>query len=400
MVHKYNIEKRKKKISQNQKILKINRKHIMDFIENQGASGNKKARQVKYLSILGQIGAWINYNFEVATKKDIEKLCSKINGSQMADWTKHDYLLTIKVFYRFIRDTDEYPPEVKWIRVKKPKRNHKLPRDLITMEEVKELVNHANNLRDRCFVLLLYESGARISEIIDLKIRDVEFDKYGARVTLPDYEKTGARKIRIIASAPAISNWMFGHPRKDDRNAPLFCGIGTKNHGQPLDYRTPYDILKELGKKAGIDKPMNPHHFRHSRATELAKHLTEAQLCAYLGWAPGSREASTYVHLSGRDMYKAILALHGYRDEEEEKKEKFSPIECPRCHTKNDAGARFCSQCSLLLDEKSIGDFEKDKDNATALGFNVQTIMNNKELMVKIMNMMAEEWEKQQDSKQ
>lgn len=396
MGKKYNIEKKKNKILNNDNILEINKKHIIDFIENQGARGNKNARQAKYLSTLNKIGEWVNYDFEKGTKKDIEKLCSKINNSNIADWTKHDYRLTIKILYRFLRDTDEYPSEVRWIKLKKPKRNHKLPRDLITLEDVKELANHANNLRDRCLVLLLYESGARISELIDLSIRDVEFDQYGARITLPDYEKTGARKIRVIASAPAISNWLLAHPCKNEKRAPLFCGIGTKNQGKSIDYRTPYEILKELGIKAGIDKPMNPHQFRHSRATELAKQLTEAQLCEYMGWAPGSREASTYVHLSGRDMDKAILALHGLVDEEKDKS-SFTPIKCPRCNTKNDPGARFCSQCSLLLDEKSIANFEKDKKQASQLGFNIQEVINNKGVMLKIMNILAEEWEKTQE---
>jgi len=77
-------------------------------------------------------------------------------------------------------------------------------------------------------------------------------------------------------------------------------------------------ILKSVAQKAGIDKPINPHHFRHSRATDLAKKLTEAQLCQYMGWIQSSREAATYIHLSGRDMDKAILTLHGLAEEETE----------------------------------------------------------------------------------
>ena len=77
-------------------------------------------------------------------------------------------------------------------------------------------------------------------------------------------------------------------------------------------------MLREVAQKAGIDKPINPHHFRHPRATDLAKKLTEAQLCQYMGWIQSSKEAATYVHLSGRDMDKAILTLHGLAEEETE----------------------------------------------------------------------------------
>jgi site-specific recombinase XerD len=363
MVIKYNIEKRKEKIKK-LNILEVNKKYIFEFIDQQAALGNSKARQIKYLSILGQLGQIVKYDFKKATKKDIEKLCSGINNSSMADWTKHDYLLTIKVFYRFLRDTDEYPKEVKWIKPKKARNHKKLPRDLITIEDAKVLANHTNNLRDRCYVLLLYETGARIGELLELKIKDVEFDKYGSKITLPDNGKTGPRKIRVIASAPAISNWLLEHPRKNDKKASLLCGIWAKNRGEPLDYRSPYNILKELGVKAGIDKPMNPHHFRHSRATELAKKLTEAQLCEYMGWVIGSREAATYVHLSGRDMDNAILEMHGLVNEEKEES-TLSPIICPRCGIKNDPAAKFCSSCSLGLDEKIVMEYDRAKTDTT-----------------------------------
>ncbi|WP_394344768.1 hypothetical protein [Salinigranum halophilum] len=54
---------------------------------------------------------------------------------------------------------------------------------------------------------------------------------------------------------------------------------------------------------------MNPHHFRHSRATHLANWLTEAQLCEWFGWVQGSNVPARYVHLSGRDIDNAYLAL-------------------------------------------------------------------------------------------
>jgi site-specific recombinase XerD len=364
---KYNLEKRIEKIN-GMNILDINKKHIIAFIEDQAAIGNSKARQIKYLSILGQIAKDVKYDFKKAIKEDIKKLCSKINNSNMSDWTKHDYLLTIKVFYKFLRDTEDYPSEVKWIKPKKARNHKKLPRDLITIEDAKKLANHTSNLRDRCFVLMLYETGARISELLELKIKDVEFDEFGAKITLPDNGKTGARKIRVIASSPAISNWLLEHPRKNDKNAPLLCGLWSINRGKSLDYRRPYEILKELGEKAGVDKPLNPHHFRHSRATELAKKLTEAQLCEYMGWVIGSREAATYVHLSGRDMDKAILELHGLVEEDKEKI-RLLPIVCPRCNIKNDPAAKFCSGCSLGLDEKSVMEYDKQKEIAEKTGF-------------------------------
>ena len=223
---------------------------------------------------------------------------------------------------------------------------------------VKKLANHTNNLRDRAMILTLYESAGRIGEIQNIKVKQVVFDKYGCRVKL--HGKTGERTIRLISSAPAISNWLTDHSNfkgnKDDpefRNSYLFCSLWGKNRGEYLSYPQINLLLRDVAKKAGVVKPVRPHQFRHSRATELAKRLTESQLCEYMGWVQGSKEASTYVHLSGRDTDKAILAMHGLI-EEDISKDKLQPIECPRCKSMNDPAMKFCGQCSLGLDEKAV----------------------------------------------
>jgi integrase/recombinase XerD len=363
IIFKYNVEQRIEHIKK-LKILPENIDHIIHFSEQQAAQGNSKCRQVKYISILGKIAEMVDYDFKNATKKEIEKLCGKINNSNLEDWTKHDYLLSIKVFYKFLRDSEEYPVEVKWIRPRRARGHKKLPRELLTIDDVKELAEHANNPRDRCLILMLYETGGRISEVLGLKIKDVEFDKYGALITFPDDGKTGARKVRVIACQPAITNWMRFHPKKENKDAFLLCGIWDYNRGEELNYRHVNDLLKEAGVKAGIKKPLNPHHFRHSRATELAKKLTEAQLCKYMGWAIGSREAATYVHLSGRDTDKAILEMYGII-EEEKAETKLKPVDCPRCGIRNDAAAKFCSGCSLGLDLTTVMEFEKSKKDVS-----------------------------------
>lgn len=263
------------------------------------------------------------------------------------------------------------------------KSRRKLPKELLSADDVILLSEHTLNLRDKAFILFLYESGARIGEVLNLKIKDVENDQYGALITL--FGKTGSRRIRIIASAPAINNWIKHHPIGEG-DSWLFCGLNHSTLGEQGDYFYFNKLIKVAKKKAGLKKPVNPHHFRHSRATELAKKLTEAQLCVYMGWEIGSREAATYVHLSGRDTDKAILALHGLAEREKES-DRFSSIQCPRCGIKNEPGAKFCSGCSLGLDEKSVMEFDRQKEMATKVG---SFALNNPETMDNIGNMLLQ----------
>lgn len=87
--------------------------------------------------------------------------------------------------------------------------------------------------------------------------------------------------------------------------------VGTRNSGAKMEYRAAVKALKTTAARAEIDKPVNPHHFRHSRATYLANRFTEAQMCEWLGWVQGSDRPSDYVHLSGRDIDSSYARIHG-----------------------------------------------------------------------------------------
>jgi len=60
---------------------------------------------------------------------------------------------------------------------------------------------------------------------------------------------------------------------------------------EPMRYKSFANILKDLAKKAGIKKKVNPHNFRHSRATHLAGKLPEAVMKEFFGWAQSSKMA-------------------------------------------------------------------------------------------------------------
>ncbi len=345
-----------------------NKEYILNFIEQLSAEGIKKVRQLKYLYTLKTIAVMLKKDFSLCNKQDITKLLSEINSSDYKEWTKRDFKVAIKRFFKWLREQEgksyaraEYPDEVKWVSTGKKKDRQKLPSQLLTIEDVKAMANQTNNLRDKCFVLILYETGARIGELLNITLKDIDFDKYGAKITL--FGKTGARKIRIIASAPAISNWLLDHPDRENNDSSLFCGIWSKKRGEDIDYQTFRTLLLDLKEKTGIKKPVNPHHFRHSRAIELAKSFTEAQLCEYFGWMQGSKEAATYVHLSGRDMDDATLKYYGIKNEEETPQSKFKP--------KNSPDSKFCSSCSLGLDLKTVMDYETAKDEIITGGVNI-----------------------------
>jgi len=384
---------------QKKPINKTNKKTIISFVKQLAAENMSIDRQHKYIYTTIKISEGVgNKVFSKLTKEDIKNFIGAINNSDFSEWTKRDYRIIMKRLMKYVREQEgiqfskgEYPAEVTWLSgtIKRQRKKH--PEELLTIDDVKKLAQGMVNLRDKAFCLFLYESGARIGEVLNVKIKDVEFDKFGARVTL--FGKTGARKIRVIASSPAISNWLQQHPKRDNKESWLFCSLNHPTVGYQGSYWYSNKLLRVGKKRVGLDKPVNPHHFRHSRATELAKKLTEALLCAYMGWIVGSKEAATYVHLSGRDTDKAILALHGLA-EEDKLEEKFSPIECPRCGRKNDPSAKFCMDCSLGLDDKSMINYDKQKEQATEVGFASMDILKDPDFREFYNEMLLTTWEK------
>jgi len=346
----YNYEKRLEWILnsiQNSGIDSENKQQIHKFSRYLFAEGLSLGRIIKYLIEIHQVAKILNKPFASTTKDDILEIVQQIERKQYKSWTKHDYKLAIKKFFKFLKGTEDYPDEVRWLRLNLDSSSHLLPEELLTIEDVTRMARVATHPRDKALILTLYESGCRIGEILSLKLKNIRFDEYGAIMTVDG--KTGMRRIRIIASVPVLATWIDNHPLKENPDSPLWICLSHRHRNSIIKYPVAVQLLKKYAKDAGLKKRIYPHLFRHSRATFLANHLTEAQLKQLFGWVQGSDVASTYVHLSGRDIDNALLRLNGIQVTEELKENSFRLITCPRCEHVNSPGTRLCNSCGLTL---------------------------------------------------
>ena len=258
----------------NSSIDEESKQRILEFYQECIVRGYSKARIIKYLDTLERIARNLGKPLTQAKKEDIVNLIAKVEQRNYSEWTKHDYKVILRIFYKWLRKND-YPEEVSWIKVRTPG-NHKLPEEILTPEEVDKLIDSADHIRDEAFVSTLYESGCRIGELLCLQIKHVQFDKFGAVLLVNG--KTGQRRIRVIASEPRLHQWIENHPLKDNSEAPLWITIGTNSRYKVWNYGTAKEVIKKIAMKAGIKKKVYLHLFRHSRATHLANHLTKAEL--------------------------------------------------------------------------------------------------------------------------
>jgi site-specific recombinase XerD len=335
-----------------------NKKLIMDFHDDCVSSGLSVNRILFYMYKLFRIASLLNKDLDKATKEDIRRIVQEVElNENYAEWTKNNYKVTLKKFYKWLGGNEDYPEKVKWIRATVKKDRTKII-DVLSEDDVKQLIDAADGMRNKALISALYESGCRIGELLNLRFGDINFDDYGAVILVNG--KTGPRRVRLVSSVPRLAVWVEHHPVKNPES-PLWVNVGTTNHNEAMGYQTVRKMLKDIAAKAGIRKPVNPHAFRHARATHLASKLTEAQMNEYLGWIQGSKMPATYVHLSGKNIDDAILRMNGVIPKDADESQTFHLKKCPRCFHENPPDAHFCITCRLPLDEKTALEVEQRK---------------------------------------
>jgi integrase len=153
------------------------------------------------------------------------------------------------------------------------------------------------------------------------------------------------RRVRIVVSAPSLALWLENRPLKLKPKATLWISLSNKSKHKSLNYSSACALLKRACKESCNQEKVNPHAFRHARATHLASLLTEAQMKEYFGWVQASKMAGVYVHLSGIDVDNAILELHGLVKNESMEENVLKVKVCTKCKEKNDPISKFCRRC-------------------------------------------------------
>jgi len=130
MVNLKNLKNRfltaKEKLSKSD-ILPANKEHIFSFIEQLVAEGLTHHRHIKYIYTLKKLSQMLEKDFSKANKQDIRRVCSIINNSDFKEWTKHDYMVVIKRFYKWLREEEgqeldrrQYPDAVSYTHLTLP----------------------------------------------------------------------------------------------------------------------------------------------------------------------------------------------------------------------------------------------------------------------------------------
>ena len=349
------------RIRESDEIQPENKELLDEYRRDRTLNGIKDSTIERDLSALKVQSEEVSQPFDEMDKDAVKDLVEWIQRKYDNEFTVSIHKRSLRNLFKWMND-GEHPKETAWIQTNHNGNSGKLPQDLLTKEDVEAQIEACHNPRDKALVAILWETGARIGELIDVTVGDVEDRKHGKKITIDG--KTGSRRLPLVESVPYLNKWLNEHPNPE-KDAPLWCKIQQGGPDDQLGYRYIREkILKKTMERAEVDKPSNPHHYRHSRASHLATRMTEAELCEWFGWVQGSDVPAKYVHLSGRDIDNKYDAMHDLVDENEEEDEA-SVVECPRCDELNESGAKFCMRCGFALDVDAAEEVERVEEETT-----------------------------------
>ena len=157
--------------------------------------------------------------------------------------------------YLVMRPQHEVQPE----QLERPPKLRRLP-TVLSDREVLSLIGSIKPIKHRCVVAVLYATGMRISEVLNLELRHIDFD----RETIHVVQSKGS-KDRMIGLSRALKVIIENSLMEHSPQRYLFTGGG----GGPYSASSVRQIIKRAAKKAGIQKRVTPHVLRHSYATHL-----------------------------------------------------------------------------------------------------------------------------------
>ncbi|PLA94505.1 site-specific tyrosine recombinase XerD [Ligilactobacillus salivarius] len=192
-----------------------------------------------------------------------------------------------------------------------PKKKQHLPQ-VLTKEEVEKLLHSPNTgqvlgLRDRAMLELMYATGLRISEIINLKLEDLH-------LTMGTLQTLGkGHKERIVPVGDEAIKWTNRYleearPKllKQKRSNYLFLNF----HGNNLTRQGVWKNLKAEVRKAGIQKNITPHTLRHSFATHILENGADLRIVQELLGHADISTTQIYTHLSNKQLADIYNRAH------------------------------------------------------------------------------------------
>ena len=218
-------------------------------------------------------------------------------------------IASLRRFYRYClrENIIEVDPS---LQIESPKLPRSLPKSL-NEREVEDLLHAPNinepiGLRDRAMLELLYASGLRVSELVNIKVSEVSTQDGVVRVT------GKGSKTRLVPMGEEAADWIVRY-MKFGRTALLqkkmSDSLFVTNRAAAMTRQAFWYLIKRYALQAGIAKPMSPHVLRHAFATHLLNHGADLRVVQMLLGHSDISTTQIYTHVA-RERLKSLHSMH------------------------------------------------------------------------------------------
>lgn len=249
---------------------------------------NSKYTLRNYLNSMSSFLDFIKKNPEDITESDIKSYLAEKLSDQSSS-TIIVFLSAIKSAFLTILKKDIT------VGIKRPKKEKKLP-VVLNKDEIRLLLNQLNNSKSKLMVSLIYACGMRVSELINLKVQDINLNE-----KLGQIRQAKGKKDRVF-NIPAFLLEDLSKQisrQKEISKEFLFEGKNGK-----LSSRNLQKIVSNSAKKAGISKQVHCHTLRHSFATHLLENGVDIRKIQELLGHSNLATTQLYTHISSEELKK------------------------------------------------------------------------------------------------
>ena len=247
----------------------------------------------------------------VITYENIQEFLFHISKKKFSERTQARWISSIKAFFKYLVE-DEAREDNPATLLEGPKLGLYLP-DTLSFDDVNRIIEAINistdlGRRNHCMIEVLYGCGLRVSELIDLKISNINFKESYLKV-----EGKGD-KVRFVPlaayTAELIKQYIKEIRSKYKINKKCEDILFLNSRGSSMSRVIVFIIIKELTEKAGINKKISPHTFRHSFATHLLQNGADLRYIQEMLGHSSITTTEIYTHLKNEELRDVILNYH------------------------------------------------------------------------------------------
>ena len=280
---------------------------------------------VKYINEDTSVNSYIEdlYKYLEYMEENNINTALKIKYNDIEDYLKYlddnNYMITsvirkivsIKLFHKYLNE--KYNVEDASIKITNPKFYRKLP-NILTIEEVDNLLDiklkSAFDYRNKAMLELMYSSGLRVSELVNLKLSNIDLENGFVRCI------GKGKKERIVPIGEVALDYLKEYI--NNYRSLMLKGYYTENiflnnHGKNITRQGFFLIIKKIAEEKKIDKNITPHMLRHSFATHLLNNGADLRTIQEMLGHSNISTTQIYTNVSS-DILKENYELYKRRD--------------------------------------------------------------------------------------